>query len=308
MPTPIRSWLAVVLLACSAPAQDAGDESTPSSRPTSTVPTNDATQEPPASAPASKPNDPRALDFLLRAATKRAPQGEPRIADATIAFQAQTNLKAHNEVDDGEHRFHRSGGWIRTKLRTTTAVVEKGFDGTTYWLVSNGQVRQLRGREHEQDRNEIASNVHFTENLLRLLSLRELSREFSGLQLLEPEGDPARPGVRGRLASFLTLQPREPGAVDVELRFDPETLDLRTVRATPASDAATVSDASAAAPSAASDWFELTSWREVKGVRFPFRVTAWTKSREVPEYLVLIRSMSWNDGLQAADFAPPASK
>jgi len=253
--------------------------SAPSSKPASS----------PASKPAVRPSDPKALARLAEAARKRSPEGEPVILDLTIAFEAETNLGQHNEFE-AVHRYLARPSRIRTKMVTTTTSVERGFDGEAYWMRSGEKVQDLGDRKHERDRDEIETSIHFTENMLRLISLSRLSEQMTEIELT---GDPANPSVSGTLEAFLRLRGEYATSTRIELRFDPKSGNLAEVRSTPLE-----------GEDRTPETFQFSDYREVKGTWFPFRIKAYTTNSEKPETWIQIKSASWNDGLKLEEFKP----
>jgi hypothetical protein len=254
----------------------------------------------PASAAASRPaGSYKARAFLLEAAARRAPAGEPDIQDITIEFEAETDLEEHHEFN-AEHRYLRPS-YVWTRLTTSTSDVVRGFDGKTHWIQDRGKVTRLEGREFARDRNEVESSIRFTQNLVRTLSLRALAEQLTDLATIAPTEKDPRPGVRGNLAEFVSIRSREARPTHLELRFDPKTLDLVEVRAIPFE----VLPGSAPSSPRMTETIELSDYREVGGTRFPFRIVAYTLRRDRPEYNVAVKKVSWNAGMKPEAFAPP---
>ncbi|HKE02289.1 MAG TPA: hypothetical protein VKE69_14825 [Planctomycetota bacterium] len=283
-PEAVLSFSIVLALACAAARQ----ESAPGSRP--------------ASAPALRATgDPKAVAFLADAAARRAPAGEPEIADISLDFEAVTNVEQHNEFK-AEHRYLRPKR-VRTHLHTSTSDVERGFDGSAFWLKKGDRVETLEGREYEKDRKEIEASIRFTENVLRLVSLRSLAEQLSDIGWIEPTAEDPRPGVRGNLASFVSIGAGEPAPAHVQLRFDPTTFDLVEVRATPFQ----ARPSAAEEPPPPGDTFLLSDYEVVRGARFPRHIVAFTRSERRPEYEIAVTRVSWNDGLAPTSFSPASS-
>jgi hypothetical protein len=293
MPRVLTHACLAFLAACASRAQA-------QEKPASTQP-SDAASRPAdeASRPASGPAELAARALLRDASARRAKSGEPKVSDLTIELDAETDVEQHNEFT-ASHLYLRPNK-IRTKLKTGVTTILRGFDGSTYWLQKDGgKTQRLEGREFAKDRNEIETSIRFTENVLRLVFLATLEGELSDLQKIEPTAADPRPGVRGNHPAFLALRQSEPQRSTVELRFDPKTLDLVEVRATPFE----ALPAEFLRPKS-TDVFEFSDYREEKGVRFPRRITAYSKDKNRPEYKVAVTKVSWNDGLTPEAFAPP---
>ena len=143
--------------------------------------------------PESRAADPAARLFLEKAAKAHAPDGEPKIRDVTIEFEAESNFEGqHLDVSEATHRFLRPDH-IRTQLKSRAGAVDRGFDGKSYWLKRGDKTLLLEGRETEKDRNEIDYTVRFTEHLLQMVALETLADRLANLGLL-PSGSAACAG------------------------------------------------------------------------------------------------------------------
>jgi hypothetical protein len=258
-------------------------------------PSRPAVDSKPATLPASSPSDAAARSFLKAASAKRAPAGEPEIRDITLEFEGESDFQERSEFM-GTHTF-LAPTRIRTKITNPSGYAEQGFDGSQYWIRRGGEVHSLAGREYEKDRKQIDDSINLTTHLLRLSSVGRLEQEFSTLALDEgPAGDP-RVRVTGRIKQFPTCFSGVFAEAEAQLQFDKATFDIVQIRVTEI--------VAGAVATGKSENIEFSEFRAVRGVRMPHYISSWSKNRERPEFRVQMKSISWNDGLKPADFAPP---
>lgn len=280
-PKPIMKSFIITIplfLLVSSGGGEQGADSRTSSAPASTAP---------ASSKSAPPTDGELAvrAFLEKASSRRAPAGEPTIQDITITFEGEANGDQHNEFT-GTHLFLVPNR-IRTKITNNSAASEQGFDGRKYWIARGDKVEALEGREYTKDRKQIDTSINQTNQLLQIGSLKSISQRLQNTAIDEKGSSIA---VRGRLANFPTFLQGILESADATLLFDTKSLDLKRLRLEASDGSGRVEN------------IEFNEIQEVRGVRFPFHIKAWSKSPDRPEFELQIKTLSWNEGLEARAF------
>ncbi|MBI3817836.1 MAG: hypothetical protein HY286_04025 [Planctomycetes bacterium] len=248
-----------------------------------------STQSKPAETqPASSPARALALAFMEKAASRRAPGGEPDINDLTISFEAESTAPEHQEFV-GTNAFMMPNR-IKTKITNNSAQSEQGFDGIQFWIRRGEKIESLEGREYEKDRRQINDSINQTRHLLQIASLKSLAARMTGLALAENPGSGDRVAVNGKLEQFPTFVTGVIESANVTLYFESKTLDLVQIRAEAADGSGRVEN------------IDFDQIQDDRGVRFPHHVLAWTKSRKKPQFELQVKELMWNSGLRAEDF------
>lgn len=276
--------------------QDGATPSTaPATRPAESSPASaPATATAPASRPAPTKSELEARAFLARAAAKRAPAGEPEITDVTLVFEGESDLDQHNEFE-GSHTFLKPNH-IRTKIKNNSVEAEHGFDGKQFWIRRGERMEPMIGREYDKDRKRIQDSIHQTNNMLQVASLGALAGQLQQMELLPPAKEGGRTGVQGRIRNFPTFVSGVIEEANITLYFDPKTLDLAHVRAEAVDGSGIVEN------------IEFEDVREVRGVRFPFHIEAWTRSKDKLNFQLQMKELSWNTGIKPETFVIKSEK
>ncbi|MFN0207024.1 MAG: hypothetical protein ACKVS6_12045 [Planctomycetota bacterium] len=255
-----------------------------------------ATQPAPAeSKTASSPSEVKAREFLQSVASKRAPQGEPDIRDISIQFEAESLFEERHEFV-GTHSF-LTPNLIRTKITNNSMPTEQGFDGVEHWIRRGDRTESLAGREFEKDRKQIDDSINLTNNLLKLAALSRLEKQFQTITFHAPTEAEPRYRLVGKIDKFPTCTSGVFETAEITIYFDKDTRDFVQIRAHEMKANTTLA-------TGLSETIEFSDFREVKNVRFPFRITSWTKNRNRPDFNVQISKLTFNAGLTKASFAP----
>lgn len=219
--------------------------------------------------------------------------------DLTVEFEAEANTDVHNEIE-GKHQYLRqeslNRGRIRTQITNNSVKTEQGFDGSNYWIRRGDRVQSLAGREFEKDRRQIDDAIRQTDQMIQLNSLLTLSKRMAELKIIKPQTAAGNVQITGKVRNFPTFVSGEIPLANLTLQFHPGSHDLVAARGEAADGSGIVEN------------MEFGDTREVSGTRFPFFVKAWTKTPSTPEFMLQIKKLTLNSGLEPAHFSAEINK
>lgn len=236
---------------------------------------------------------------------------EVRIDDFRLSF----NLVAQDEKRNVEFRaqhLYKKPDRVKTTVDDPDygLRVDTGFDGRGYWLYEKDRgTIALSGREHRKDIAEIEERIALSRILAKTFSVKRFLEDLKDAQRLPDQmtADGERLCVQARALDFVLV--KTPGIqpeIDVILYFDPKSLLLREIYATPPLPKTLPAGAPPPDPGDRSEKIVLGRYEPVKGVLLPRMVEIFAgKDPKKPLYEIRIGQFDFNVGLKEEDFQAP---